>query len=155
MMMPAELFRFTFDLRTGTVTESLVDSRFVDLPRINPAVEGRPYRWGYGVELRDWVGGGFQNTTLKKYDMEARTSVVHDFGPSRMPGECVIAPRPDATSEDDAWAMLFVYDQRRDASDFVILDARHFEAEPVATVPLPSRVPVGFHGAWIPDRATP
>jgi carotenoid cleavage dioxygenase len=154
MMTPAELFRFTFDLRTGETTEDVIDSRFVDLPRIHPAVEGRAYRFAYGIELRDWVGGGFQNTTLRKYDMEARASVVHPFVESRMAGECVIAPRPGATSEDDAWAMLFVYDKSRDASDFVILDARRFEAEPVATIRLPCRVPVGFHGAWIPDPPT-
>jgi carotenoid cleavage dioxygenase len=154
MMAPAELFRFTLDLRTGLATETVIDSRFVDLPRIHPAFEGRKYRWGYGVELRDWEGGGFQNTTLRKYGMDARTSVVHDFGPSRMPGECVIAPRSSATSEDDAWAMLFVYDKSRDASDFVILDAHRFAGEPVATVRLPCRVPVGFHGAWIPDART-
>jgi carotenoid cleavage dioxygenase len=154
MMMPAELFRFTFDLRTGETTEDVIDSRFVDLPRIHPAVEGKPYRFAYGVELRDWEGGGFQNTTLRKYDMQARASVVHPFVDSRMAGECVIAPRAGATSEDDAWAMLFVYDKSRDASDFVILDARRFEAEPVATIRLPCRVPVGFHGAWIPDPPT-
>jgi hypothetical protein len=47
--------------------------------------------------------------------------------------------------------MLFVYDKSRDASEFVVLDARRFEDEPVATVRLPCRVPVGFHGAWIAD----
>jgi carotenoid cleavage dioxygenase len=154
MMMPAELHRFTFDLRTGNVSDGVIDSRFVDLPRIHPSFEGRKYRYAYGVELRDWIGGGFQSTTLRKCDMEAHTTVLHDFGASRMPGECVIAPRPDATSEDDAWAMLFVYDKSRDASDFVVLDARRFEDEPVATVRLPCRVPIGFHGAWIADSAS-
>ena len=35
--------------------------------------------------------------------------------------------------------------------DLVILDARSFEAAPVATVRLPHRIPPGFHGNWFPD----
>jgi len=79
-------------------------------------------------------------------------SRVHDFGEARLPGECVLAPRVGGIEEDDAWAIAFVYDRARDASDLVILDARRFEDEPVATVRLPCRVPVGIHGMWLPDR---
>ena len=47
--------------------------------------------------------------------------------------------------------MTYVYDAARDTSDFVVLAAQDFAAPPVATVPLPQRVPFGFHGSWIPD----
>jgi carotenoid cleavage dioxygenase len=33
----------------------------------------------------------------------------------------------------------------------VILDASNMEADPVAEIHLPRRVPAGFHGSWIPD----
>jgi carotenoid cleavage dioxygenase len=83
--------------------------------------------------------------------METGVCRSHDFGPSGMPGECVIAPRQGAKSEEDAWAILLVFDARRNASDLVILDAARFEEDPVATIRLPHRVPVGIHGSWIPD----
>jgi carotenoid cleavage dioxygenase len=35
----------------------------------------------------------------------------------------------------------------------VILDAHDFTKPPVAEVPLPQRVPFGFHGNWVPDPA--
>ena len=35
-------------------------------------------------------------------------------------------------------------------ADFVILDARAFEAAPVAAVHLGHRIPPGFHGNWFP-----
>jgi carotenoid cleavage dioxygenase len=145
------VYRYTFDLRTGKVTEDVVDDRFVDFPRIHPAREGRPYRYGYGVELSEWETGGWQRAIARKYDMTTGISQAHDFGPSRLPGELVLAPRTGGTAEDDGWAIAFVYDRLREASDLVILDAQRFEAAPVATVRLPCRVPVGLHGAWLGD----
>jgi carotenoid cleavage dioxygenase-like enzyme len=47
--------------------------------------------------------------------------------------------------------MCYVYDAARDRSDFVVLDASDMNAKPVATVHLPVRVPLGFHGNWIDD----
>ena len=138
-------------LHTGKVTEDVIDPRFVDFPRVHPANEGRPYRYGYGIELSDWATGSWQRAIARKYDMSTGVSQLHDFGPSRLPGELVLAPRPGATAEDDAWAIAFVYDRARAASDLVILDAQHFEGGPVATVRLPFRVPVGLHGAWFAD----
>jgi carotenoid cleavage dioxygenase len=45
--------------------------------------------------------------------------------------------------------MSYVYDAKRDASDVVILDARDFSGDAVATIRLPVRVPFGFHGGWL------
>ena len=47
--------------------------------------------------------------------------------------------------------MAFVHDPDRGATDLVILGAQDFTGEPVARVHLPVRVPLGFHGSWIPD----
>jgi carotenoid cleavage dioxygenase-like enzyme len=153
LMTACELYRYTLDLQTGRATENVLDARFVDFPRVHPAFEGKPYRYGYAVELSDWGTGSWQRTVLRKYDLASGTSSAHDFGPARLPGECVLAPRAGAINEDDAWAITFVYDRAREASDLVILDPRRFEGEPIATVRLPCRVPIGLHGAWIPDPA--
>ena len=150
-MIAAALYRYTFDLRTGRATEDVLDPRFVDFPRVHPGVEGKPYRHGYALELSDWTTGLWQRAVARKYDMATGVSRAHDFGPSCLPGELVIAPRPGAAAEDDAWAIAFVYDRAREASDLVILDAQRFEEEPVATIHLGCRVPVGLHGAWSPD----
>jgi len=34
----------------------------------------------------------------------------------------------------------------------VVLAAQDFAGPPVATVHLPARVPLGFHGSWIADE---
>ena len=53
--------------------------------------------------------------------------------------------------------MAFVHNPDRGAADLVILAAQDFTGEPVARVHLPARIPLGFHGSWIPDqlRSTP
>jgi carotenoid cleavage dioxygenase len=48
--------------------------------------------------------------------------------------------------------MGYVYDRSTDRSELVVVDAHDFGAE-VARVHLPVRVPAGFHGNWIPERA--
>ncbi len=55
---------------------------------------------------------------------------------------------PDA-GEDHGWVLSVVYDDARDASDLIVVDATDFTAPPVATVHLRSRVPYGFHGMWV------
>ena len=46
--------------------------------------------------------------------------------------------------------LSLVYDEGRNTSDLVILDASNFDKPPVASVALPQRVPFGFHGSWVP-----
>ena len=74
--------------------------------------------------------------------------VRHDFG-DRVVGEAVFVPRARAAAEDDGYLALFVSDSAGRSSDFVLLDAAHVDAEPVAVVRLPQRVPQGLHGNWI------
>lgn len=48
-----------------------------------------------------------------------------------------------------------VYDAERHRSDVVILEARDFAGEPIATIRLPIRVPFTFHGGWARPITTP
>ena len=68
-----------------------------------------------------------------------------------MPGEGVFVPASASAAEDEGWVLTYVYDEAREASNLVVLDATGFDKPPVASVALPQRVPFGFHGSWIPD----
>jgi carotenoid cleavage dioxygenase len=48
-------------------------------------------------------------------------------------------------------AAVYRDDEKR--SDLLVLDAENVEAEPLATVRLPHRIPFGFHGNRRPDRS--
>ncbi|MBV8074843.1 MAG: carotenoid oxygenase family protein [Planctomycetaceae bacterium] len=157
--LPA-LARWTLDRSSGRLVEAILDERGPEFPRINGAFAGRPYRYGYTA--RSSITARPHGDTAPrrpdadagpaiKHDLERQSSEVHDYGPGRVTAEPVFVPRPDAVAEDDGWILSYVYDAGRDRSDVVILDARDFGGDPVATIRLPVRVPYGFHGVWVPD----
>lgn len=149
-----QLERWTVDPVAGRVNRDIVDERFQEFPRVAGSVLNQKHRFGYtaavGSSTDEWA---FGNTI--KYDFDAGTSTEHDHGAGRGGTEPVFVSRSGGTSEDDGWIMTVVYDAAEDRSDVVILDARDVAADPVATIPLPARVPFGFHGNWVRDAVTP
>ena len=146
---PSHLWRWRIDPSAGKVASEQLDDRNVEFPRADPRRVGLTYRYHYDVETE--VRGAPVFGALVKYDRDDGSAVVHDFGTGRVPGEAVFVPAIDDDGEDDGWLLTYVYDEGRDGSDFVILDARDLTAAPLAVVPLPQRVPFGFHGSWIAD----
>jgi carotenoid cleavage dioxygenase-like enzyme len=144
---PSMLARWTLDRSSGRLSETILDERAPEFPRINGAFAGRPYQYGYTARAPD---GGHDGPAIK-HDLERRSSEVHDYGPGRITLEPVFVPRPDPRAEDDGWILSYVYDANRDQSDVVILDACDFGGDPVATIRLPVRVPYGFHGGWVAE----
>jgi carotenoid cleavage dioxygenase len=87
-----------------------------------------------------------------KYDMaDGGSRRSHVFPTGQVPGEPVFVPADGATNEDDGYLMTYVHDATTDTSHLTILDAANIEADPVAQVHLPRRIPAGFHGSWIAD----
>jgi carotenoid cleavage dioxygenase len=83
-----------------------------------------------------------------KYDESSGTRTQWWAGRHGHVGESVFAPDPEGTDEDDGWLLNIVYDDARDTSELIVLDARDVAAGPIATVHLPRRVPFGFHANW-------
>jgi carotenoid cleavage dioxygenase len=142
----AALHRWTLDLDGGTVNEEALDDRDIEFPRVAEHRVGLGNRFGYAVATFG------ESNSIVKYDLEGGGSEAHDFGTDRIPGEAVFVPRDDSSTEDDGWLLQYVYDKPTNSSEFVVLDANDIAAAPTARVPLPQRVPFGFHGSWIPDN---
>jgi carotenoid cleavage oxygenase len=149
---PPTLDRWTIDLDGGKVIEERLDDRAQEFPRIDDRLAGRRHRYGYtsyvGID-DDWVRFG----QLLKHDLQAGTTKTHDFGVGTHASEGVFVHASDDAGEDEGWVLSLVYDETRDRSDLVVLDATDFSGVAVATVHLPQRVPFGFHGSWVPDGA--
>jgi carotenoid cleavage dioxygenase-like enzyme len=158
------LERWTLDLARGKVATRQIGGRGEEFPRVDERMVSRPYRYGYTACIPDLSGlvtpeqDGLENLSTKafgnaliKYDLERDTSEIHDFGRDAYVGEGVFVPRTADAAEDDGYVMAFAHNPERDAADLVILPAQDFTGAPVARVHLPARIPLGFHGSWIPD----
>ena len=144
------LDRWTVDPVAGTVHEETLDDHPLELPRVDERLVGKPARYGYATTF-DGSTGGIEFGPLLRYDGQAGTSVLHDYGPGRTSMEAVFVPRTPDAAEDDGWVMSVVYDAAEDASQLVLLNGQDFTGEPACTIQLPDRVPFGFHGNWVGD----
>ncbi|MEU4930210.1 carotenoid oxygenase family protein [Streptomyces yokosukanensis] len=160
-----KLERWTIDLRHGRVRQRVQDDRPQEFPRVNESLVSRRHRYGYTVAAAELTAayltpdGGtppdeaFSNA-LVKHDLLRDTTQVHRLPRGAAAGEAVFVARDAAdprAAEDDGYAIAYVHDPDRGAADLVILSAQDFSGEPVARIHLPGRVPLGFHGSWIPD----
>jgi carotenoid cleavage dioxygenase len=145
----SKMHRWRIDLVKGGVKSTPLDDIDCEFPRVDDRLVGRKARIGW-VAARDCdLGHGLpQFTAIRRYDLDTGRTVTRSFGRACGVGEPVFVPRTPTSTEDDGWILATVYDGARDATDFLILDAKDITAEPVATVRLPHRIPYGFHGNW-------
>ncbi len=148
------LDRWTINLATGAVTSERRDDRSQEFPRINETLLGSRHRFGYTVGVEGGFvdsGGTKMSTSLYKHDYADGSSMVAPLDPDLLIGEMSFVPRPDDSTnkaEDDGVLIGYGYHRGRDEGQLVLLDAQTCES--VATVHLPQRVPMGFHGNWSP-----
>ncbi|MCU1460086.1 MAG: carotenoid cleavage dioxygenase [Acidimicrobiales bacterium] len=137
--------RWTVDLTAGKVLEERLDDRGQEFPRVDERVVGRRHRYGYASGFE---AGILNSGVVYKHDLVSGASEQRSFGAGHAADEFVFVPASGAAAEDDGVLMGFVYDVAADRSALEVLDAQTLES--VATVALPTRVPHGFHGSWIP-----
>ncbi len=144
------LERWTIDPQSQTVTTTTLDPAPQEFPRCDERFFGQPYRHAWTMATPTEPDDRFIGSTrLYAHDLVAGTRQVHDFGPDRYPGEFVFVPHTADAPEGYGWLVGLVVDMAHSTTDLVILDARQFDAPPVAMIHLPHRVPPGFHGNWI------
>ena len=148
------LERWTVDSVARTVAIATIDAAAQEFPRPDERYFGQPYRYAWTMATPtdptdEFVG----ETKLFAHDLVTGMRQVHEFGPNRHPGEFVFVPEAADSGEGEGWLIGYVVDLAHETTDLVILDARRFAGEPVATIRLPHRIPPGFHGNWIARRA--
>lgn len=146
-----KLYRWRFNLSTGQVKEEMLDDEIAEFPRINENFMGRKMRYVYAGRAAVYMERPLFDG-VKKYDLEAGTAESVYFGRGRFGGECVFAPRPGGTKEDDGWVLTYIYDAVEKRSELVIFDAQNITAEPIARVLIPQRIPYGFHCEWVDSK---
>ena len=143
----------TVDLAAGTVTHETVDYVHRDFPRVHPRREGRPTKYTY-VAASPHIQEGepffpFQCIQKVALDGSGRFLTWRPSKPGCFVGEPVVAPRPGAVEEDDAWLLVVVHDVHAAATDLVVLDARNLAV--AAELRVDRLLPLGLHGTWAPS----
>ena len=145
-----QLHEWRFNMVSGEVKSRALDSEYYcDFPRIDDALVGHKNRYTYAARFRVQDSPVFDGEM--KYDNETGEIQVHKFGDNCESGEAVFARKDNATSEDDGYVICFVYNSDEQTSECHILDAKNFDAPPVARIKIPQRVPHGFHASWVAD----
>lgn len=85
---------------------------------------------------------------VHRHDLATGQTTSRSFGDGSTVGEFVFVPNSADAAEDDGLLMGFSHDAATGTSSLQVLDSSTLES--VAAVRLPVRVPVGFHGNWIP-----
>jgi len=133
------LYCWILDPATGRAVEQPLDDRAIEFPTLNDAHVGRSSRYRYAVH----------DDGVVKYDLALGSASRYDAGEGQAPGEAVFVPAADDRAEDAGWLLTIVSDRAGRGSELQVLDAADLRL--TAAVPLPQRVPAGFHGAWLPQ----
>lgn len=135
---------------TGTSTKRELASLNLEVGKMNPNYVGVKTQFMYLAIVEPWpkVSG------IAKVDLESGEVVArYNYGDNRFGGEPIFVPsalNSDSAAEDDGFLLAFCHDESAGTSELLVLDAASPTLSPVASVKLPSRVPYGFHGAFIP-----
>lgn len=123
----------------GSVVRTPLDDLAVEMPRVDPSLAGRPYRFAYCAAA---------DGALVRYDVGLDDRRRWEPGPGRKAGEPLFVRDPDGHADDEGWVLALV--DGGGATDLVVLDASSFGRRgPDAVVHLPGPVPGSLHGSWV------
>jgi len=126
--------------------EKLSDVGF-EFPSTNyKLVNGHPYRFAYGASDGPQVGGAYASSIVKvDLNTGGSTSFSTD---THIFGEPLFVARPQGDSEDDGVLLTVGSAKDAESSMLAVIDARTMAL--VASAEVPSSIPLGFHGSFVP-----
>lgn len=145
----ARMERWTLPANGSKVQRQVISDIHQEFPRLDERLVGRPYRYAYAVGFGADTPAGLP---LLRHDLELGQTLVRSFGPHTVLGEFVFVPRADKGPEDDGWLMGFVHHVQTGQTELHVINADDFMGPAQAVVHIPTRIPLGFHGNWLPDQ---
>jgi len=153
-------YRWTFDLdsnddefeRTRLVPGDLTG----EMPRIDDRYAMDPsYRYGFiyvddkskASEARKQYH--LSSNSLARLDFTTGEADLWHLGDGIVPQEVQFVPRAGSSEEGDGWLLCTVTDVTSEKSRILVLDAQRIPDGPVATILLPTRARMTFHGNWV------
>ncbi len=151
-------YLFEFDLATGSCKQTKLSDAPAEFPRLDDRRVGRRNRFGYAVTAEpgtEPAPGASANglfRRLTRYDRTDGSAIHRPVVAGQWSGEPVFVPRANDAAEDDGFVLNLLHDAVRDETAIEIHDARNLAGTPLARGWLEERIPLGFHGNWLPRR---
>jgi carotenoid cleavage dioxygenase-like enzyme len=146
---PAQFRRYRLTAGRSTADYEVLSAESIELPRIHYSqVNGRDYRYAYGVSHRPDRPGDFHNQLVKVDVQERKTQVWRQDDCYVGEPVFVAAPTVNGASggEDDGVILSVVLNAAQGTSFLLVLDAHTFGE--VARAEVPHHIPFGFHGQF-------
>lgn len=147
LQLHAHMYRYVFDLETGSTTEEQMDDEDTEFPVVPTHLVGRDARYSYNVHIADNDLQLFDG--IIKYDLHRGTSEKTLMDGRKWLSEVGFCPRVGATDEDDGYVISFVHDEDADQSSVWVWHAQDIPGGPLCQIKLPVRVPLGFHSTFV------
>jgi carotenoid cleavage oxygenase len=143
---PPQLYRWHFSLTTGKLTQTLIDPRIQEFPRIDDRFWGQKHTFAVTTELFRFSGGS--GIIAHHGDGVAQE---WGFGEGVVASEGIFVPASQTASEGEGWILTYAQNAVTGASKASVFDATQVSKGPLGEVILPQRVPYTFHGSWMPS----
>lgn len=148
------LHRWDLNLATGAVRETQLDDTLGEFPRMNNELLGCPTRYSYVPTFAPMDTLAFDG--VMKHDLKTGTTQRCSYGEGVFGGETPFAPSSAPAqgtgSEDDGYLITLAGNIETGASECLVIDAARVEDGPIARLPIPQRVPAGYHTWFVPAR---
>jgi carotenoid cleavage dioxygenase len=95
----------------------------------------------------DWVYNSIEHFNVKTGEVDR-----YDF-PNSHVAEPMFVPKSDSAAEGEGYVLDVVYNYDTNMSDMCVFDAQNISAGPIGKAKVSHRVPVSFHGTWMPTSA--
>ncbi|KAL3500577.1 hypothetical protein ACH5RR_039670 [Cinchona calisaya] len=139
----------------------------MDFPIIKEKLTGLRNKYGYTQVIDSTASsisgmakyGGlaklyFAETELElsltdKHPEELIKVEYHKFPVNTFCSGASFVPKSGGIDEDDGYIIAYVHNERTNISQAYVIDAKRFSSDPISKITLPTRVPYGFHGAFL------
>ncbi|MFF8313275.1 carotenoid oxygenase family protein [Streptomyces lydicus] len=139
----------SLDTAAGTVLEEELSDLLQESPVIDDRVRGTRHRFTFTTALDPLGSELLGGPALLRHDLIAQRTDIHRLPAGSTTGEAAFVPRGPHAPEGDGWLLSIVTHSRTARSELRVLDTADFTGHPTAVVPLPVRVPHGFHATWV------
>lgn len=144
------LARWEFDWESSSeIAIQIMSDVTCEYPRSDERFAMKRTRHGYFACHGGPGTGDLFHRGIAHFDYDKHQMSTFLFGETSAVSEPVFLPGAVGAAEGDGHLVCLVYDEERDQSQIVLLNAQRVEDGPIATAGLEYRVPMGFHGLWI------